>query len=220
MRKLLGWCLLPSILLASSFGSKPAPVAPAKTEAFAPLSPQDALQRLVKGNQNYMHDKPTHPDCHSCRREEIVEKQRPFAVILGCSDSRVSPEIIFDAGLGDLFIVRNAGSIVGAIGLDSIEYGIKQLGAVVVMVLGHQSCGAVTAVLEGNTVDLESIADLVRPAIRGAKDVETAIKANVHHVVAHLSKSSVLKKAMEEKKLIIQGAYYHLGSGEVELLKD
>jgi carbonic anhydrase len=182
-------------------------------------TPSQSLQRLVDGNQRYVNDTLLRPNHSSDRREEVLAGQQPFAIILGCSDSRVPPEIIFDQGVGDLFMVRIAGNVVGSVGLDSIEYAAKYLGSSLVMVLGHESCGAVTAVLQGNTVDIEAIADLIKPAIKGMTRIEDAVKANVRWVVQYLKQSDVLKKLISQKKLDCVGAYYHLGTGEVEILK-
>ncbi len=181
-------------------------------------TPKESLDRLVEGNKRYAKDRLLHPNHSTDRREEVKEKQNPFAVILGCSDSRVSPEILFDQGIGDLFVVRDAGNVAGPIELDSIEYSVKYLGSSLILVLGHQSCGAVTAVLDGKTSDIEAVANLIEPAIKGAKTVEEAIKANVRSVVAQLQKAPLIKKLISEKKLACIGAYYHLGSGKVELL--
>ena len=161
-----------------------------------------------------MGDELIHPNVSSSRREEILKLQKPCTVIVGCSDSRVPPEIVFDQGLGDLFIVRVAGNVVGPVELDSIEYAIKQLGASLVMVLGHESCGAVTAVLDGKTEDIEDVANLIKPAIKHAKGVESAVKDNVRWIVRHLKNTSLIKA----KKVECVGAYYHLGSGQVEIL--
>ena len=94
-------------------------------------------------------------------------EQKPFAIILGCSDSRVSPEILFDQGIGDLFIVRVAGNVAGPVELDSIEYAALYLKSSLVLVLGHENCGAITAVLDGQTKEIEHVADLIAPAIQG-----------------------------------------------------
>ncbi len=182
------------------------------------MDPQEALQRLLEGNQRYVHDQLTHPDRSLLRREEIQQGQNPFATILGCSDSRVSPEIIFDQGLGDLFIVRVAGNVIGPIEQDSVDYSIRYLGSSLVLVMGHESCGAVTAVFDGKTGDIEEIARLIKPAIKNTKNVEAAIKANVHWMVDQLKKNPFIKKLIDEKKVNVVGAYYHLGAGNVELI--
>lgn len=174
----------------------------------------------MEGNQHYVADAPVSPDRTSMRRMEVHQKQKPFAVIVGCSDSRVPPEIIFDQGIGDLFVVRVAGQVVGPVELDSIEYAIKYLGANLVFVLGHQSCGAVSAVLKGKTADFEDVANLIKPAIQSLpkKNVEAAVKANTRYVVEYLKGTSLIQKSMKEGKVDVVGGYYHLPDGRVEIL--
>lgn len=187
--------------------------------AFA-LPPKDALERLMDGNKRYISDEPHDRFGLSSRREETLHKQTPFAVIVGCSDSRVPPEIIFDEGVGDLFIVRVAGNVVGSVELDSIRYAVKILNSNLILVLGHESCGAINAVLEGNTADIQAIADLIPPFVKETHGVEAAVKENVRWVVNYLKKSARFKKLVDEGKIAIQGAYYHFRSGEVELLSE
>lgn len=185
------------------------------------VTPEAALERLVEGNSRYSADLHEHPDRLSLRRIEIYQKQRPFATIVGCSDSRVPPEIIFDQGLGDLFVVRVAGQVVGPVELDSIEYSIKYLGSSLVLVLGHQLCGAVDAVLKGKTADIEEVADLIRPALKNIKQksLENAVKANVFWVVENLKKTPLIHQLMQEGKVNVVGGYYTLPDGKVELLE-
>jgi carbonic anhydrase len=180
--------------------------------------PSVALQRLVDGNARYVEDQLSHPDRSSDRREEITSGQAPFATILGCSDSRVPPEIIFDQGLGDLFVVRVAGNVVAPVEQDSIDYSVKYLGSSIILVMGHESCGAVDAVMAGKTADIEDVARLIKPAIKQSKDIESAIKANVRWVVNSVKKSPMIKKYMADGKIDVVGGYYHLGTGKVELL--
>jgi carbonic anhydrase len=182
-------------------------------------APSESLEQLLQGNRRYIRDELLYGDHSSHRREELAKKQKPYAVILGCSDSRVAPEIIFDQGLGDLFIVRVAGNVAGATELDSIDYAVKHLGSSLVIVLGHTSCGAVTAVMEGNTSDIKTVSKLIKPAIKGAKNIEEAVKDNVRWAVASLKKSPILKQLIAEKKVDCIGAYYHLGNGTVEILE-
>ena len=187
--------------------------------AFA-LTPDEALQRLLDGNKRFVSDVSQNRFSFSSRREETLHKQSPFAVILGCSDSRVPPELIFDQGVGDLFIVRVAGNVVSSVELDSIRYATQNLHSKLILVLGHESCGAISAVLEGNTNDIQAIADLVPPSVKESSGVEEAVKKNVRSVVNHLRKSSRFKKAFDENLIDIKGAYYHFKSGKVELLDD
>lgn len=187
------------------------------------MTPDSALQALIDGNQRFSQDKSLHPDRTSERRQELTATQTPFATILGCSDSRVSPEIIFDQGIGDLFIVRVAGNVVGPLELDSIEYSILYLHASVIVVLGHENCGAIKAVLEGNTKDIEAVADLLKPAADATKKqksdrLENTIKMNAKMVADQLKKSPVLKRFIEQKKLAIVDGYYDFHTGKVELL--
>ena len=181
-----------------------------------------ALQRLKEGNDRYIHDKLEHPDRDSDRREAVAAKQSPFAVIVGCSDSRVSPEIVFDQGIGDLFIVRVAGNVIGNLELDSIDYAALDLGAVCVIILGHQNCGAVNAVIEGHTKNIESVAKLIEPAVQEAKRtaqadlLSAAIKENAHRMKQFLLDAKVIKKLSQQKKISVHAAYYDLDSGVVE----
>ena len=188
-------------------------------------SSESALDRLMKGNERFVSGKPLHPDQSAGRRDEVLSKQKPFAVIVSCSDSRVPPEIVFDQGIGDLFVVRVAGNIVGPVELDSIEYAVDVLNAPFILVLGHQNCGAVNAVMTGkeDSEDIQDIAPYILPAVKKAKGLpgdplENAIKANVDLVVESLKKGPVLAKFIKEQKLDIRGAYYKLEKGQVELL--
>lgn len=189
----------------------------------AETTSEQALNRLVQGNQRFLTDTSLHPDRTVERREELSSKQEPFATIVGCSDSRVAPEILFDQGIGDLFIVRVAGNVVGPIELDSIEYSVIYLHASLIVVLGHEDCGAVKAVMSGTTKDIEAVANLIEPAVKKTATqtenrLENTIKANVDLVVQQLQKSSVLKKYIDENKLLVKGGYYNFHTGKVELL--
>ncbi len=183
------------------------------------MSPEAALKRLKEGNKRYVGDQLEHPDRSPLRREEVKAGQNPFATIVGCSDSRVSPEIIFDQGLGDLFIVRVAGNVIGPVERDSIDYSARYLGSSLVLVMGHESCGAVTAVFQGKTADIEEVAALIEPAIKDAKNVDEAIKDNIRWMVNYLKNTDYIQKLISQKKIDVIGAYYHLGSGKVEILK-
>lgn len=185
----------------------------------APQNPQEALQMLIEGNARFSSDQSEHPDRTSERRLETVQLQTPFACIVGCSDSRVPLEIIFDQGIGDLFIVRVAGNVVGPLELDSVEYSVIYLKSKLILVLGHENCGAVAAVLAGQTKDIEDVAKLIQPAVNEAKgDLETAIKANVRKVVRQLQNTPVIKDYMSKGKVDVRGGYYNFHTGKVELL--
>lgn len=197
------------------------------------VTADEALQRLLDGNKRYIASK-----MNACReitaaaREKLAKGQKPYAIILSCSDSRVPPEIIFDKGLGEIFVVRVAGNVPDPIILGSIEYAAEHFGSRLVMVLGHERCGAVTAAVdakgrpEGN---IGAIIKAIAPAVKQAKTeykgkekaelVETAINDNVKLVAANITKqSSVLKNFAEEERIKIVAAKYHLDDGKVTLL--
>ena len=187
-------------------------------------APESSLKRLIEGNKRYVEGKLLHPNRSQESRELSAIAQRPFAVIVGCSDSRVGPEMLFDQGIGDLFTVRVAGNVVGPLELDSVEYSVIYHQAALVLVLGHENCGAVDAVLHGTTKDIENIAVLLEPAVEASKSqkgdpIENAVKTNVIMVVDQLKKSPVLEKAESQGSIMIVGGYYNLRSGEVEILK-
>jgi carbonic anhydrase len=190
----------------------------------ASISPQEALSRLTVGNQRYVNDELEHPDRTSERREASQTTQTPFAVIVGCSDSRVSPEIIFDQGIGDLFVVRVAGNVIGPLELESIEYSTFVLNSVLVLVLGHENCGAVKAVLQGKSQDFPALTLSIGPAVKEVKGKDSsdaltaAIKANALHMKDLLLRSGKLGKLAKKKLIDIEAAYYNLETGEVELL--
>lgn len=187
---------------------------------------KNPLERLTQGNQRYVTSKTVCHEDWSAKRSALLEGQKPFAVIVACSDSRVPPEIIFDQSLGELFVVRIAGNIVDDFAVGSIEYGVNILGANLVVVLGHSNCGAVDAALKGMTFDnhIQEVLNAIQPAIAATKGengnlLEKTIKANVKNVEEKLKSSQpLLAKLMEKGALSIFGAYYHLESGKVEFL--
>lgn len=189
--------------------------------ALIMITPDQALQKLVEGNARSASDDMLHPNRTIERREAIVAQQNPFAIIVGCSDSRVPPEIIFDQGLGDLFIVRVAGNVVGPVELDSIEYAAKYLGSSLILVLGHQNCGAVTAVVQGQTEEIEDIAHLIEPALKDQKNptIDAAVKANVAYVVNYIQSTACISRMSKQGMIKVVGGYYDLSSGKVSLLK-
>lgn len=197
--------------------------------AAAPISSEVARQRLVAGNRRYVAGQPLRLD-HSSRREAVAPKQMPFAIVLGCSDSRVPPEILFDQGLGDIFTVRVAGNIADDLAIGSMEYAVDHFGTPLIVVLGHERCGAVSATVESvaaGAMPLPHIASLVaaiRPAVEASKGmpgdaVENAITTHVRLTVAALKASGpVLADAVERGRLEIVGAEYHLARGRVGFL--
>ena len=192
----------------------------------AALSPDKALAQLMEGNRRYAAVHPKHPHQNTARRKELIAGQHPFACILACADSRVSPEIVFDEGLGDLFVVRVAGNIVDDAVTGSLEYAVEHLGTPLILVMGHNSCGAVTAATgDGEpSTHIQSLVTAIAPAVAEAKQrqgdlVSNAIEANVRLVVRQLSTSEpILSKAIAGGKLKIAGGTYQLSTGLVKLL--
>lgn len=189
----------------------------------AEMTPQRVLQMLKAGNKRFANEKSVCPDRSKERRLETERHQEPFAAILACADSRVAPEIIFDLGVGDLFVVRVAGNVVGPVEMDSMEYSTKYLHAKLVVVMGHENCGAIKAVLAGTTEDIEAVAELIQPAVDQTKDQSSdrllnTTKANVARAVKQLKESPVHQKLIEQKKLEVVGAYYNFQTGLVEFL--
>lgn len=189
----------------------------------------EALQRLLEGNQRFLAGTASGVLPEEAKREALKDGQAPFAVILGCADSRVSPELIFDQGLGELFVVRTAGHVATPIELGSIEYAVEHLGARLIVVLGHSSCGAVQATLgaiddpeSSSTPNIEALIEQIRPAVsslgeaEGAQRLADAVEANVHATVEHLNAGSDLLRERED--LVITGAVYSLETGAVELV--
>ena len=182
------------------------------------------LERLLQGNERYVKDALEHPNRTSERREAVVSKQQPFAIIVGCADSRVSPEIIFDQGVGDLFVVRIAGNVIGPIELASIEYSAIYLHSSIILVLGHENCGAINAVIQGTTQDIEPIAQLIRPAVEEEKSknpsnlLEATTKLHAIKMKDYLVQNPTIQKLISEGNIEAHAGYYHLETGAIELL--
>lgn len=209
------------------------------------VSSDEALQKLMDGNKRYVEYQMTGGKlCDITTRTSLAKSQKPYAIILTCSDSRVPPEIIFDKGLGEIFVVRVAGNIPDPVVLGSIEYAAEHLGSPLVMVLGHERCGAVTATVEAKgkssgSVNIDAIIKVITPSVKNAaknceactgeakcadtkKDefVECVINANAKMVAAGLTKKSkMLKHLVDTKKLKIVAAKYDLDNGMVKLFK-
>ena len=185
---------------------------------------------LVEGNSRFISGTLAYKDLGGKRRNDLVKNgQHPFAVVVSCSDSRVPPEEIFDQALGDLFVVRVAGNVVGPIETGSVEYAVEHLKAPLIVVLGHEQCGAVTAAVKGGEVpgSIGAIVEKIKPSVEKAQAsgvnadelVEKSAELNVESSVAELEKSHIIKEFVESGKVKIIGAKYHLGSGSVEWLK-
>jgi len=189
------------------------------------LSPDAALQKLMEGNQRFAEHHPEYPDQSQARLQEVAQAQHPFVTILSCADSRVPAEIIFDQGIGDIFDVRIAGNIVIPEALGSIEYAVVLLGTPVVMVLGHERCGAVTAAVQNEALlgDISSFVKAIKPAVERVKDqsgdaVENAVVANVQYQIERLKRSPLLTERLQSGKLKIVGGRYDLDTGRVTII--
>jgi carbonic anhydrase len=219
------------------------------------VSPAEAISRLKEGNGRFTTGNPQHPhesvderkymaansyenagtislgmtsEQANKRRAELTKSQHPFAIILSCSDSRVPPEIVFDQGLGDLFGVRVAGTVLNDEGLGSIEYGVDVLGARLIVVIGHQSCGAVDAAMKTVAAKgkapghIQSLVTAIKPVVESnpKADLDTMIKANVKHVVDALRSSMpILKARVDSGDVRVIGGYYTLDTGAVTFLE-
>ena len=190
---------------------------------------RDSLTKLIDGNKRFMSGELTRKDIGQDRRQELAKGQQPFATVISCSDSRVPPEIIFDQGLGDIFVVRVAGNVVESTSLGSIEYGVEHLHTPLLVILGHESCGAVKAALEakgkaeGNIgAILKKIMPAVETARRAKKDpsetLNIAVRENVKNTYKDIMKSKIVRELVHEGKLKIVGAEYYLNTGKLELI--
>jgi len=181
-------------------------------------------QRLIEGNQRFIADKLDGKLQDSSRRNELISGQEPYAIVLGCADSRVVPELAFDAGLGELFVVRIAGNVANPSSLASIEYAVAHLGSTVIVVLGHQSCGAVTAAVNGGDdgYNLNHLLSHITPALAASDEgasVNDVIKMNVELTAQELvSRSDIIGNAVKNGAVEIIPAYYSLDSGKVDFL--
>ena len=190
------------------------------------LTSDQALKRLMAGNRRYVLSRLVNPRQTSERRAELRNGQYPFAVVLGCSDSRVPPEVIFDQGLGDLFVVRVAGNVTDDIVLASIEYAAAHLHTPLIMVLGHSRCGAIGSVAKGGDLEghLPTLVEAIFPALKKSEGkpgdlVNNAAKVHAKMVSEQLKGAPpVLSELVNKASLKIVAAYYDLDSGIVEIL--
>jgi carbonic anhydrase len=190
------------------------------------LSADAALARLLEGNRRYVKHKEEHPDESMARRKELIAGQHPFAVILGCADSRVPPELLFDEGLGDLFVIRVAGNVVDDAILGSIEYAVEHLHTNLIVVLGHESCGAVSAAVHGENSSghLNTIVDSIQLSVKETANmsgdkIHNCVIANVRRVARQIRESEPVLKQHAGNGLKVVSADYALDTGVVSLLE-
>jgi carbonic anhydrase len=226
-----------------SFAQNPTPqppAAPAHAQAAAPnphaapaapgMSPMKAWDRLIDGNARFADGRLEHPEQTVMRRTEVAKGQHPYAIVLTCSDSRVPPELVFDAGLGDIFVIRVAGNTADDAAVGSMEYAVEHLHVPLIVVLGHERCGAVQATVQAVQTNqrpgghLGAILNPIVPAVetvkaQGGDMAENAMRENVLRTVNQLKAAKpVLAEAVQERKLSIVGARYDLDTGRVTLI--
>ncbi|MGW7531008.1 carbonic anhydrase [Amycolatopsis sp. NPDC054798] len=195
-----------------------------------PQTPQEAFDLLMAGNHRFLTSTPEHPNQDAARRAAIAPNQHPFAVLFGCSDSRLAAEIIFDRGLGDLFVVRTAGQVIGSEVLGSIEYGVDLLECPLVVVLGHDSCGAVgaaRAALEDGLAPVGYVRDVVEKVTPSVLAARAAGRVEPHEILAEhvkhtvdllLDRSRVLADRVADGRAAVVGLRYRLADGSAEVV--
>ena len=194
---------------------------------MAKMTGSEILDMLMEGNRRFVEGKSAHPHQNAQRRTELIGGQDPDAIIVTCSDSRISPEIIFDQGLGDFFEIMLAGNVVDDMAIGSIEYAAQHLGTNLLIVLGHTNCGAVTATVDGVQPEghLGTIINAIKPAVEKAKEIggdllEEAIKQNALMVTEKLRNSEpILRILIDKGKLVVQAAIYDMKTGFVNTIE-
>ena len=224
-KKFLTLLIAANLCVGSHFARAAEPAHP--DQPIIPLA--EAISRLKDGNARYTNSKQQHPRQSTKERTDLTKSQHPFAIIVGCADSRVPPEIVFDQGLGDLFVLRVAGNVIDDHSLGSIEYAVDHLAVRLIVVLGHQSCGAVKAAKDTIAAKseapahIQSLVTAIQPAVEATLngDLETTVKANVKNVVQALRSSTpVLKSKVDSGEVRVIGAYYSLDTGAVSFLDE
>ncbi|MGX5359374.1 carbonic anhydrase [Kocuria sp. KH4] len=201
-----------------------------RSDDTAPRTPAAAWQRLREGNARFVAGESLHPNQDASRRQSVAAGQDPFAVIFGCSDSRLAAEIIFDLGLGDAFVVRTAGQVIDDAVLGSIEYAVANLGTPLVMVLGHDSCGAVSAThATAHSGDMprgfqRDLIERIMPSVldarrHGEADVNSAVVEHTKQTASRLlEQSRIINEAVSQGEVAVVGVFYHLEDGQAELV--
>ena len=194
-----------------------------------PETPAEAWEAMLEGNQRFVTDKPSHVRQDFGLRTELAKEQKPFAALFGCSDSRLSAEIIFDVGLGDLFVVRNAGQVIAETILGSLEYAVEVLGVPLILVLGHDECGAIRTTMnsaEGQILPagefIKNLVDRISPTVNAAKanglhQIDEITDLHVRDTINELiARSTLIAERIESGKLAVVGANYKLTLGEIQ----
>ena len=210
-------------ILAARAGAELA--APEPAIAQNNVTPQQALQMLIDGNQRFVSAMRQNPNQDFTRITQVAPSQAPFAAILGCADSRFPAEILFDRGFGDIFVCRVAGNVTTPEEKGSLEFGTLVLGAKVLMVVGHENCGAVKAAITGGELpgQIGSLTNAIKPAVESSKNqpgdkVVNAVKENIKLQASRLKDSPVISQLIQEGKLLVVGGYYDLDTAAVEII--
>jgi carbonic anhydrase len=199
------------------------------TNSNRPQTPGESWKELLEGNQRFVSDTPAHQRQDFGLRTELAKEQKPFAALFGCSDSRLSAEIIFDVGLGDLFVVRNAGQVIAETILGSLEYAVEVLGVPLILVLGHDECGAIRATMnstEGQPMPkgefIHNLVERITPTVLAAKanglnEIDKITAVHIKHTIDELiARSTLIAERIESGKLAVVGANYKLALGEIQ----
>jgi len=227
-RKLLQFSGL-TLATAAVSACQPISAQPAPVPEAEITNPDEALTRLIEGNQRFVDNRTRDPNQSAARRTLLADGQHPFATIFSCVDSRVPPEHVFDRGLGDLFVIRTAGHVIDSAVLGSLEFGVAELGIPLLVVLGHEKCGAVNATIETlekhehARAEIEYLVHGIEPAVEQAKHetgdlLANAVNANVLLTVERLKSTAILSEAVAQNTLKIVGGRYDLASGVVEIV--
>lgn len=194
-----------------------------------PLSAEASLNSLIQGNIRFANMHPRHPDAGKEYLKAAAKEQHPFAVVVCCSDSRVAPELLFDQGVGDLFVIRTAGNILDGMEIGSIEYAVEHLGAKLVMVMGHENCGAIKAMLSGDLPEghireivdsLNAEAEIKAVPLNDVNRLDDCVRANVRHCLRELQEqSAVVRERVQKGELKLVGARYDLDELKVGVIQ-
>ncbi|MCB1149799.1 MAG: carbonic anhydrase [Chlamydiia bacterium] len=184
------------------------------------MTPQEAVDKLKQGNERFVSSTSSCILDNVEVRKELKEVQEPFAIVLGCSDSRAPPEILFDTGLGKLFVIRIAGNVADPLQVDSVNFAAKVLGSPLLVVLGHQNCGAVRAVLDGQDKAIPAVAALIRSSLPNTDvSLEKATKDNVRATCNYFREKPELKALIDQGTFRVVGGYYSFQTGKVEFFE-
>ncbi len=188
------------------------------------MTPERALRTLMDGNSRFAQGKLTNKHQDEATRKSLKNDQHPFAVIITCADSRVAPEILFDQGIGDLFVIRVAGNVIGPYELESVTYAVEHLGSSIVLVMGHQDCGAINAVVNSMPEGIPFIAQVIRSSVIKARDsgskniLRTSTEFNAEAMAQFVRESSPVNKMFKAGTVDVKAAYYDFQKGKVILL--